>query len=145
MSVSRVNQLPPDIQERLARLQQLQSTLQSLVLQRQRLDLEQRETERALKTLEGVPSETKVYKSAGAILVERDKDEVVSELSDRKEFLEMRSKVLSKQEDKTRERLNSLQKRLQKEPKWTMRRTTSSSRRRGFPRTPPSSASRPSA
>jgi len=115
MGVSRANQLPPDIQERLARLQQLQSTLQSLVLQRQRLDLEQRETERALKTLEGVPPGTKVYKSVGAILVERDKDEVVSELSDRKEFLEMRSKVLSKQEDKTRERLNSLQKRLQKE------------------------------
>jgi len=115
MGVSRVNQLPPDIQERLARLQQLQSTLQSLVLQRQRLDLEQRETERALKTLEGVSPGTKVYKSVGAILVERDKDEVVSELSDRKEFLEMRSKVLSKQEDKTRERLNSLQKRLQKE------------------------------
>jgi len=115
MGVSRVNQLPPDIQERLARLQQLQSTLQSLVLQRQRLDLEQRETERALKTLEGVPPGAKVYKSVGAILVERDKDEVVSELSDRKEFLEMRSKVLSKQEDKTRERLNSLQKRLQKE------------------------------
>lgn len=113
--MSRVSQLPPDIQERLARLQQLQSTLQSLVLQRQRLDLEHRETERALKTLEVVPSEAKVYKSAGAILVERDKDEVVSELNDRKEFLEMRSKVLSKQEDKTRERLNNLQKRLQKE------------------------------
>ena len=115
MDVSRVNQLPPDIQERLARLQQLQSTLQSLVLQRQRLDLEQRETERALKTLEGVSPGTKVYKSVGAILVERDKDEGGSELSDRKEFLEMRSKGLSKQEDKTRERLNSLQKRLQKE------------------------------
>ncbi|KON29303.1 hypothetical protein AC482_06900 [miscellaneous Crenarchaeota group-15 archaeon DG-45] len=115
MGVSRTNQLPPDIQERLARLQQLQSTLQSLVIQKQRLELEQRETERALKTLEGIPPGTKVYRSVGAILVERDRDEVISELSERRDFLEMRSKVLSKQEEKTRERLDSLQKRLQQE------------------------------
>lgn len=115
MGMSRVEQLTPETQERLARLQQLQSTLQSLVVQKQRLDLEQRETERALKTLEDVPSGTKVYKSVGAILVEKDKDEVVKELNERKEFLEMRSKVISKQEDKTRERLTGLQRRLQEE------------------------------
>ncbi len=108
-------QLPPNIQERLARLQQLQSTLQSLLLQKQRLDLELNETERALKTLEGVSSETKVYRSVGAILVEKKRDELVKELTERKEFLEMRSKVIEKQEKKTRERLTSLQRTLQKE------------------------------
>ena len=113
--MSSVNQLPPDIQERLARLQQLQNTLQSLVLQKQRVDLELSETERALKTLEGVQSGTKVYKSVGAILVEKKKDELVNELSERKEFLEMRTKVLTKQEKKTRDRLTSLQRTLQKE------------------------------
>lgn len=113
--MSQMNRLPPEIQERLARLQQLQSTLQSLVLQKQRLDLELRETERALKTLDGVPPGTKAYKSVGAILVEKKKDELVNELSERKEFLEMRSKVISRQENKTRERLTSLQQRLQKE------------------------------
>lgn len=110
-------QLPPHIQERLARLQQLQNTLQSLLLQKQRLDLELSETERALKTLEEVLSGTKVYRSVGAILVEKKRDEIVKELSDRKEFLEMRSKVLEKQEKKTRERLTNLQRTLQKELK----------------------------
>lgn len=108
-------QLPPHIQERLARLQQLQNTMQSLLLQKQRLDLELSETERALETLEGISSETKAYKSVGAILVEKERDELIKELSERKEFLEMRSKVLGRQEDKTRERLTSLQKTLQKE------------------------------
>jgi prefoldin beta subunit len=108
-------QLPPDIQERLGRLQQLQNTLQQLVLQKQRLDLEMSETERALKTLETTPSDRKMYKSEGAILVEKKKDELVKELGERKEFLEMRSKVLTKQENKTRERLTSLQQSLQKE------------------------------
>ena len=113
--MSSATQLPPDIQERLARLQQLQNTLQQLVMQKQRLDLELSETERALKTLETTPSDRKMYKSEGAILVEKKKDELVEELSDRKEFLEMRAKVLTKQENKTRERLTNLQQTLQKE------------------------------
>lgn len=109
------SQLPPNIQEKITRLQQLQNTMQQLVLQKQRLDLELNESERALKTLEDVPSDAKVYKSAGAILVEKRKDDVVKELEERKEFLEMRSKVLVKQEGNTRGRLTSLQESLQKE------------------------------
>ena len=109
------SQLPPNIQEKITRLQQLQNTMQQLVLQKQRLDLELNESERALKTLEDVPSDAKVYKSAGAILVEKRKDDVVKELKERREFLEMRSKVLVKQEGNTRERLTSLQESLQKE------------------------------
>ncbi len=113
--MSNVGQLPPNIQEKISRLQQLQNTLQQLILQKQRLDLERNESERALKTLDDVTSETKVYKSAGAILVEKDRDDVVKELKERLEFLEMRSKVLTKQEGNTRERLTSIQESLQKE------------------------------
>ncbi|GAF81044.1 unnamed protein product [marine sediment metagenome] len=113
--MSNVGQLPSNIQEKISRLQQLQNTLQQLILQKQRLDLERNESERALKTLDDVTSETKVYKSAGAILVEKDRDDVVKELKERLEFLEMRSKVLTKQEGNTRERLTSIQESLQKE------------------------------
>ena len=113
--MSNVGQLPPNIQEKISRLQQLQNTLQQLILQKQRLDLERNESERALKTLDDVTSETKVYKSAGAILVEKDLDDVVKELKERLDFLEMRSKVLTKQEGNTRKRLTSIQESLQKE------------------------------
>jgi prefoldin beta subunit len=113
--MSGVGQLPPNIQEKINRLQQLQNTLQQLVLQKQRMEMERNESERALKTLEDVTSDTKVYKSAGAILVEKDRDVVVKELNERLEFLEMRSKVLAKQEGNTRERLTSLQESLQQE------------------------------
>lgn len=68
-----------------------------------------------MKTLDDVTSETKVYKSAGAILVEKDRDDVVKELKERLDFLEMRSKVLTKQEGNTRKRLTSIQESLQKE------------------------------
>ena len=58
--MSALNQLPPNIQEKLNRLQQLQSTLQQLVLQKQRLDLERSESERALKLIDSVASDKKV-------------------------------------------------------------------------------------
>ncbi|MBC8497825.1 prefoldin subunit beta [Candidatus Bathyarchaeota archaeon] len=113
--MSNLSQLPPDIQEKLSRMQQLQNMLQQLVAQKQRLELELTESDRALKTLEDTPSDAKVYKSAGAVLVEKDKDIVVKELTERKEFLDMRSKVLVKQETNTRERLTQLQENLQKD------------------------------
>ena len=115
--MSGTNQLPPNIQEKLNRLQQLQSTLQQLVLQKQRLDLERGESERALKLLDDLPSDKKVYKSAGAILVEKDQDAVVKELKERLDFLEMRAKVLAKQEGNARERLTGLQDSLQQDLK----------------------------
>ncbi|MBS7637874.1 prefoldin subunit beta [Candidatus Bathyarchaeota archaeon] len=115
MDMAEMEQLPPEVQERIARLQQLQSMLQSLVLQRQRVDIELNETERALKALEKVLEGSRIFKSVGSILVEMPKDEVVRDLTERKELLEIRSKALEKQENKARERLASLQEALQRD------------------------------
>jgi prefoldin beta subunit len=113
--MSDISQLPPNVQERIARLQQLQNTMQQLLAQKQRLEAEQAENERALKTLEETPESAKVYKSVGAVLVERDKTVVVKELTERKDFLDMRKKVLEKQEEKTKEKVQGLQETLQRE------------------------------
>lgn len=113
--MSDISQLPPNVQERIARLQQLQNTMQQLLAQKQRLEAEMSESERALKTLEETPAEAKTYRSVGAILVERDRETLMKELKERREFLEMRKKVLEKQEGKTKEKLQGLQETLQKE------------------------------
>ena len=113
--MSDTSQLPPNVQERIAKLQQLQNTMQQLLAQRQRLEAEMSESERALKTLEETPAEAKTYRSVGAILIERDRETLMKELKERMEFLEMRKKVLEKQEDKTKEKLQDLQETLQKE------------------------------
>jgi len=113
--MSDLSQLPPNVQERVARLQQLQNTMQQLLTQKQRLEAEKAENDRALKTLEETAEGAKVYKSVGAVLVQKDKATVVKELTDRKDFLEMRAKVLEKQEEKTKEKLQGLQETLQKE------------------------------
>jgi prefoldin beta subunit len=113
--MSNINQLPPNVQERLQRLQQLQNTMQQLLIQKQRIELEMNESERAIKTLKETGDDSKVYKSVGAILVEKGRDDLVKELTERKEFLEMRSSVVERQEKKTKERVEELQKTLQKE------------------------------
>ena len=107
--------MPPNVQEKFQRLQQLQNTMQQLMVQKQRLEIELTESGKALDTLDEVTDESKVYKSVGAVLVQKPRQDVVKELEERKEFLEMRLKVLEKQETKTKERLNELQTSLQKE------------------------------
>ena len=110
-----MSQLPPQVQERLQRLQQLQNTMQQLLAQRQRIEMEMAESDKALEVLKEVPGDAKVYRSVGAVLVEKERDKVITDLEERKEFLDMRVKVLQKQEEKTREKLTGLQETLQKE------------------------------
>jgi len=115
MSVIDFESLPEKVKEQVMRLQQLQNTLQALVLQRQSAELELRNVERAIEELEKTSDDAVVYKSAGPLLVKRDKESLVKELSERKEILNARLKVLERQEERTRERIRELQSSVQKE------------------------------
>jgi len=106
-------ELPPQVQEELARLQQLQQTLQAVVAQKQQLEIEMTETDRALAELEKVTGENPVYKSVGSILVRADKDGLLTELKEKKELLNTRVTVLGRQEERTRERIKDIQAKLQ--------------------------------
>ena len=106
-------ELPPQVQEQLVRLQQLQQTLQSVAGQKQQLELELNETDKALTELEKSTDETPVYKSVGSILVKSNRQTLLGELKERKELLATRVTVLGKQEDRTRERLKETQEKLQ--------------------------------
>ena len=106
-------ELPPQIQEQLVRLQQLQQTLQSVVTQKQQLELELNETDKALSELDKSTDETPVYKSVGSILVKSNRQVLLGELKERKELLTTWVTVLGKQEERTRERLKEVQEKLQ--------------------------------
>ena len=106
-------ELPPQVQEQLVRLQQLQQTLQSVVTQKQQLELELNETDKALSELDKSTDETPVYKSVGSILVKSNRQVLLGELKERKELLTTRVTVLGKQEERTRERLKEVQEKLQ--------------------------------
>jgi len=71
------------------------------------------ETDKALAELEKSTDETPVYKSVGSILVKSSRQNLLTELKERKELLTTRVTVLGKQEDRTRERLKEVQEKLQ--------------------------------
>ena len=98
-------QLPPWLQEQVGRLQQLQQNLQSIMMQKQHLESEHLETERALEVLQKANDDDTVYKTAGSILVKYTKATLVSELQEKKELANTRLTVLSKQETRIKENL----------------------------------------
>jgi prefoldin beta subunit len=112
-SMSEGVELPPQVQEDLIRLQQLQQTLQAVVAQKQQLEIEMTETDRAMTELEKLTGDGPVYKSIGSILVKADKTALVTELKEKKELLNTRVTVLGRQEERTRERMKDLQQKLQ--------------------------------
>lgn len=115
--MSKGNTLQPQLQEQLLRLQQLQQTLQVIVSQRQQLELESAEIDRALSELEKMPNDGVIYKSIGSILMKSDKKKLVEELRDRKELTTTRVTVLTKQQSRAEERAKELQQIIQENVK----------------------------
>ncbi len=108
------NELPPQLQDQINRLQQLRSQVQMIVQQRQQIELKLREIDEALEELEKTDEKTPIYKSVGAVLIKtKGKSEIQSELKTDKESLELRKTTLDKQEGRSREKLNEMQSKVQ--------------------------------
>ena len=110
-----ISRLPPQIQQRLLRLQQLQQTLQGVMAQKQQLTLQLNEVEQAVSELEKLTETAVIYKSIGALLVKSKKIQVTTELTERKELLKMRVDVLGKQDERLRTQVKDLQEKLQRD------------------------------
>ena len=98
-------QIPPWLQEQVGRLQQLQQNLQSIMGQKQHLEMEQLETDRALEILKKADDNDAVFKNAGSILIKSTKPTLIAELEEKKELANTRITVLSKQETRVKENL----------------------------------------
>ena len=102
-------ELPPYLREQLARYDQAQQNLQAVLVQKQQVELELSETEKALEELGKASDSEAIYKFAGNLLVKVKKDDVVKELTEKKELGGTRKMVLAKQETRFRESLKELQ------------------------------------
>jgi len=96
-------QIPPWLQEQLMKMQQAQQSLQSIHLQKQQLEMEQIEADKALEELKKASDNNTVYKHAGSILIKSNKTDLIAELEETKELAKTRSIVLSKQEERVKE------------------------------------------
>ena len=102
-------ELPPWLREQVARLQQLQQNLQAIMVQKQQVELEVVETDRALEEIRKTGIEDVVYKSAGPLLIKSKKDDVIKELEEKKELSNTRVMVLTKQETRVKDNLKEVE------------------------------------
>ena len=105
-------ELPPQIQNQLAQLQQLQQQAQAVMNQKAQIEGLIRETEAALKELEKSGDDAVIYKSVGELLFRADKAKLTEELKERKDMMELRLKTMTKQEERIQSRFTQLQEQL---------------------------------
>jgi prefoldin beta subunit len=110
-----LSRLPPQVQERLLRLNQLQQTLQSVLTQKQQVDMEKTEVEQTVAELEKTADDAVVYKAAGSLLIKAEKAKITEELAEKKEMLDTRSTVLARQEERLRSQVKEAQAKLQED------------------------------
>ncbi len=110
-----LSKLPPNVQERLLRLQQLQQTLQSIMSQKQQVDMEKTEVEQTIAELQKTGEDAVIYKAVGSLLVKAEKPKVTEELVERKELLDTRTTVLARQEERIRSQVKEAQTKLQED------------------------------
>jgi len=97
--------MPPWLQEQVMKMQQSQQSLQSVMTQKQHLEIENAETGKALEELRKVTDGDAVFKQAGTVLIKSKKQELIDELEERIELTKTRAIVLEKQETRLKETL----------------------------------------
>lgn len=110
-----LSKLPPNVQERLLRLQQLQQTLQSILGQKQQVDMEKSEVDQTLAELAKTADDAVIYSAAGSLLVKAEKAKVIESLTERKSLLDTRSTVIARQEERIRSQVKESQTKLQED------------------------------
>jgi len=105
-------EFPPQVQNQLAQLQQLQQQAQSVMTQKSQIEALLRETEAALKELEKSSEDAVIYKSVGELLFIAEKQKLAEELKERKDMMDLRLKTISKQEERIQGRFTQLQEQL---------------------------------
>jgi prefoldin beta subunit len=107
--------LPPQVQERLLRLQQLQQTLNSVLGQKQQVELEIAEIDQATNEVQNLGDDAIIYKATGSLMVKAEKAKITTELAERKDLLNTRVTILAKQEERLRSQLKEVQTKLQQD------------------------------
>ena len=90
-------QIPPWLREQLTRFDQLQQTLQSIQIQKQQIEVENFELEKALKELEKTSENDPVYKSTGTIMIKSNKENLTKELNENNQQLMQYNEIQSGQ------------------------------------------------
>lgn len=106
------SELPPQIQNQLAQLQQIQQQAQALAVQKNQIDINLKETELALSELEKLDAGAVVYRAIGDLLIKTERDKTKDTLIEKKDTLGLRAQTLARQEERIQKRFQQLQEQL---------------------------------
>ena len=106
-------QIPPLVQEQLAKLQQTQQNFQSIQMQKQQLESEKHETEKALEELKKASDDESVFKHAGTIMIKSNKKDLIDELEEQVELAKTKASLLVKQEERLKTTLKEQETKIQ--------------------------------
>ncbi|MDY6930372.1 MAG: prefoldin subunit beta [Halobacteriota archaeon] len=104
-----MSEISPQVQNQLAQLQQVQQQAQALSAQKSQMEMALREVEMALEEIGKLDESSVMYRNIGELFVKSDKENVSTELSDKKETFELRLKTLERQEERIQKRFQQLQ------------------------------------
>ena len=106
-------QIPPMVQEQLAKFQQTQQNFQSIIMQKQQLESEKLETEKALEELKKASDDELVFKHAGTIMIKSNKKDLIEELEEQMELAKTKASILVKQEERLKTTLKEQETKIQ--------------------------------
>ena len=112
-------QIPPMVQEQLAQFQQTQQNFQSILMQKQQLESQKLETEKALEELKKAGDDEAVFKHAGTIMIKSDKKALLEELEEQMELAKTKASLLAKQEERLKITLQEQETKIQEMMKGT--------------------------
>jgi prefoldin beta subunit len=106
------SELPPQIQNQLAQLQQIQQQAQAIVAQKNQVDIALKEAELALEELEKLETDAVVYRAIGDLLIKTEREKTKQYLIEKKDTLGLRLQTLARQEERSQKRFQQLQEQL---------------------------------
>ena len=106
-------QIPPMVQEQLAKLQQTQQNFQSILMQKQQLESEKLEIEKALEELKKASDDELVFKHAGTIMIKSNKKDLIDELEEQVELAKTKATLFVKQEERLKTTLKEQETKIQ--------------------------------
>jgi prefoldin beta subunit len=104
--------LPPQIKNQLAQLQQIQQQAQAIAVQKNQVEITLKETDLALEELEKIEADAVVYRAIGDLLIRTERDKTKESLKEKKDTLDLRMQTLARQEERAQKRFQQLQEQL---------------------------------
>ncbi|MCD6456370.1 MAG: prefoldin subunit beta [Methanophagales archaeon] len=107
------SEIPPQVQNLFAQLQQLKVQIEAVGRQKMQVDALLKDAENALEELEKLDEQSVIYRAVGELLIKSEREAVKADLSEKKETYDLRSKTLERQEERVQKKYQQLQQQLQ--------------------------------